>query len=373
MNPPERQKLFTLRVACILLLLCGAHASAAAATRASRNWEKRILIGTIGGNYDVRITLRRRGRQLTGSYYHESSRLAFRDNASALFLTGNVDQNGRFSLVERETMGARGAPTGILKGRVGEVSTNGDFRLQLIGTWSRPKTNKSTPFVWIEERHELGKNTELSIENIEEKGDRFAAVARLPNLKGGKQADAFNAAVKALVLPRLKAFTEAVAAKTQKNVSKTGPVSLKVDFEITYADPRVMSVKFEGAVSEAVENFPEHFAEVLNYDLQLGQVLKLSDLFDPHAAYLELLAKQSARVFRWTRYVNVVNTLPASKAFQSWNLTRQGLLFSFDVPAAFGQKVEAIIPYDMFANMLAADGALSWRQQQPTAPKPVAE
>lgn len=330
--------LFLFGFTCALLPCV---APIAFAQRAATVWEKRVLVGTIGDRYDVRVTLRRRDRNLTGSYYHESNRISFRDGAGVLYLAGTVNRDGRFSLVERETADRRGAVSGVLRGRLSELSADGAMRLQLVGTWSRPKTKQSTPFVWTEDKYKLGKGVEIFDEKVEVNGVH----ASVPQLKGIAQAEGFNSAVKALILARLKTLAGATSS---------------VDYDITHADDRFISIRFTDSADQTAA---APFVEVFNYDQHLGRALELADLFDAQTDYMNLLTAQSARIFQRTKYKSGVDTSVDSPAFKKWNVTAKGLLINFDVPPALGRRVDAFLPCDLLVNIIAADGALGHCRQ----------
>lgn len=347
---------------------------------------RRIFVGTIGDNYGVRVALDRRGRRLVGSYYHESDRLTYRDETGVLFLSGSVDRSGAVTLVERDApsgvRGGRARQTATLKARLTRTSGETPPRWQLIGTWLRTGGGgKSVMFEWKEERFDLGPTLRLTASQpiaapiAGTSAANFVIAARAPQLigeaGGGDAASAtarrFNEAVQTIVGERIGKFTAESSGGAR---SGTSAGELAIEGEVTYADARMISVRFVGR-AEGRKNWRS--VDVLNFDLRRGKTIGLAELFDEEAAYRELFAEQSARSFRRSPYRGVVDTSPAAPAFGRWNVTSKAIVFTFDAAAAPGGTVEAAIPTDMFASMLGADGPLGLRRRAPkfAPPKPL--
>ena len=69
----------------------------------------------------------------------------------------------------------------------------------------------------------------------------------------------------------------------------------------------------------------------INYDLKRRRELQLSDVFEPHAKYLEFVSQYCMKdLTRRSTYVFSEALRPRAEHFRSWNVTRAGIRFSFD-------------------------------------------
>jgi len=101
--------------------------------------------------------------------------------------------------------------------------------------------------------------------------------------------------------------------------------SVDVNYHIVLATDSILSIfiwtedYYIGAAHSGIES------HVINYDLKAHRDLKLADLFKPRSQYLEFIANYC------TRELEVYGSLePKPETFKSWNLTEDGIQFSFD-------------------------------------------
>jgi hypothetical protein len=104
----------------------------------------------------------------------------------------------------------------------------------------------------------------------------------------------------------------------------------------------------------------------INYDLNMGRELALEELFVPGADFLPRLSQLASDELASQRllpeYAKIV-TEPRPENYQTWNLTRFGLLITFnDVQNGFvGLEIgtqRVLIPYEFLADMLDPAGPL---------------
>lgn len=139
--------------------------------------------------------------------------------------------------------------------------------------------------------------------------------------------------------------------------------SIWITHTVTAATEELVSVLFfvDGYVTGAAHPF--HYSYSLNYDLDGGRVLGLSDLFLPGTDYLEVLSSYSLEdlkqqgVLTWEE-----GALPEPQNYQSWNITPEGLRISFDeyavAPYAAGPQV-VVVPYAVLADVIDPEGSLA--------------
>jgi hypothetical protein len=138
-------------------------------------------------------------------------------------------------------------------------------------------------------------------------------------------------------------------------------------YSVSYAANDLVSVAFtieayyEGAVHGSFNSI------VFNYDLDSGKRLKLADLFKPNSNYLKPISDYAIKSLRkekegvpdsdW-----IEGAAPEEKNYQSWNITRQGLLVNFDPyqvgPYAEGPH-EVRVPYSVLKDVVNPDGPLA--------------
>lgn len=128
--------------------------SAAAPSAAAQSFR-----GTVGEGLSVRMSLRREGERLSGSYFYESVK-------TEITLRGRIDGQGAFTLEEFDPSGAR---TGVFKGRWGAADTGA---AELSGRWTRPDGSRSMPFRLEEIPVEFSGGLRLVSKEIREKKGR---------------------------------------------------------------------------------------------------------------------------------------------------------------------------------------------------------
>jgi len=88
-----------------------------------------LFVGSINDKYEIRMHLRRNGRQLLGQY-------SYKKIGKSIDIKGTIDEQESFVIDEFDN---NGKSTGVFKGRIGS-----DGRLE--GTWSKPNGESQMPF-----------------------------------------------------------------------------------------------------------------------------------------------------------------------------------------------------------------------------------
>lgn len=127
----------------------------------------------------------------------------------------------------------------------------------------------------------------------------------------------------------------------------------------------ILSLRFviQGVVSGMSGPYRKH--RVLNYDLDTGDLIELSDLFETDSDYLDVLA-ENARILLSKKLVNKTmiasGTEPKIENFQIWNLTPDGLRFTFEAaqvaPAIYGAQT-VTIPYSELDEVIEPESILA--------------
>ena len=102
--------------------------------------------------------------------------------------------------------------------------------------------------------------------------------------------------------------------------------SFEVDYEVNLATDLVLSICFNGYEYGIGAAHGSQISFVINYDLASGKELKLAPLFKPGSKYLEFISRYCTDELSlypgWA--------LKLTKDPESWNITRNGLRFTFD-------------------------------------------
>ena len=148
---------------------------------------------------------------------------------------------------------------------------------------------------------------------------------------------------------------------------------MDVTYDVEYADDDLISVSFL-ADTYAGGVHPNHNFFTLTYDLRQGRELRLSDLFRPGAKYLEAVAAYATRDLQSRKEPGGDENLglaqdvfadgakPTAENYARWNITRKGLMFTFDPyqvgPYAAGPQT-VIIPYAELKEIAKPGGPLA--------------
>lgn len=144
--------------------------------------------------------------------------------------------------------------------------------------------------------------------------------------------------------------------------------NLTIDFDsstINANEAPIISIRFSAQGYIAGNAHPYHTYRVLNYDLDGGERIELTDLFKADSNYLEVLSEYSRSVLsRKLSDKNMINegTEPKPENFQNWNIKPYGLMITFNeyqvAPYVNGPQT-VLIPFSAIKGMLASDTALA--------------
>jgi hypothetical protein len=258
-----------------------------------------------------------------------------------------VVQAYRFRLWEREKGGAvvgyNFAQNEIVKDFAAMLENSDQLQEQIAATGSVGVYEKK--LVW-----QAGKYYRIEAEypQIRVRQNRFAEV--------------FNQAVSSLVERKVADYRrqgEEILHKRQRNNEiPYGDNTVKTTCSINYADKNLVSVFFVHSLPWAFH--PVVSYESLNFDLKTGRILRLSDLFQPRAKYLQAVSSASRsklkEVLQYEDDWSLAGTSPNANNFNTWGIAPEGLVIQFDEyqvgPYAIGSP-DVTVPYTSLHHVLS--------------------
>ena len=323
--------------------------------------------GSIGSSLDLQMKLVREGDNLTGSYFYQKV-------GTRITLRGTVDKNGNLTLEEFEPGGKQ---TGVFKG-LWTVDSQ-DNLITLAGNWSKPPgekgDDKKTAFSLHEEPINLSGGVELIAKQIKDSNKKlnYEVDAQYPQFTGGTAStnfEKFNQTARSAVMKEVSEFKKAVAPEEGQEPPPEGSMgsSLGIGYEIALAQDDLISVKFDVGSYYQGAAHPNSYTHVVNYDLKNGKPIKLADLFNPGAKYLQTISafciaelkKQSGEKGLLEDQIKE-GAAPVAKNFQSWTISKRGLAIDFDAyqvgPYAAGPQF-VLVPYSALKDLIKPDGPI---------------
>ena len=333
--------------------------------------------GSIGSQLGLQMKLTRNGEQITGNYFYQKI-------GTRIDLKGTIDKDNNITLEEFD---ASGKQSGLFKG---SWTTDKEGGLASIaGNWSKPDGAKKTAFSLHEEPIELTAGVELAARQLKEtnKKLKYEIEAEYPQATGApdKRFDKFNQEVKSVVTRQISEFKKQMveAKKDETNApaggQPTGPEdnsslpgsSLNIGYNIAMAKDDFVSLKFDLGSYYSGAAHPNSSSTVINYDVKAGKVLKLADLFNPGARYLQSISaycikdlkKQSKAKDSMLDDATIQSGAgPEAKNYQSWTITKKGLEITFDpyqVGAYAAGPQSVLVPYSALKELIKPDGPLA--------------
>jgi hypothetical protein len=209
----------------------------------------------------------------------------------------------------------------------------------------------------------------VSAEELEK--PKLSIVIARPVLSGGPgaQADVFNKAVDSIVTKAVEDFKQRLleiqGAATPESLSPDVPDStLNISYgTFTPSSSSVISIRFLVGFYSRGAAHPGLYFVPLNYDLKSGKVLKLADLFQPNANYLEVIAEYCIDFLKAKGTLRFPEgAAPTETNYRNWNIGDTGLFIVFDeyqVAPYVEREQEVIVLYSILKPIVKADGPLS--------------
>lgn len=139
--------------------------------------------------------------------------------------------------------------------------------------------------------------------------------------------------------------------------------SMDLSYTVTHGEHGLLSVQFTLSFYYSGAAHPNMGRMGLNFDLIHAQKIELAQLFQPGTDYLKTIADYcTADLKKQSRLEFPDGALPKAENYQNWNITKEGLLISFDPyqvgPYAMGPS-QVTIPYAALKGILKSDGPLA--------------
>jgi uncharacterized protein DUF3298/peptidoglycan-N-acetylmuramic acid deacetylase PdaC-like protein len=332
--------------------------------------ETRYFSGSIGSALGLQMKLVREGEALTGSY-------AYQKVGTKIDLRGSVDKDGNVTLEEFDS-GAR--QTGIFKG---QWKLDSDGLVEITGNWTNPKGEKKTTFSLSQEPIEFSNGVEIVSRQIKEKNKKlkYEVAVDYPQLAGSTDPnfEKFNQTVRSLVNRHVGGFKkDMVSAESEPTPDSTvsPPVyedtgsDITIGYTVALAKNDLISIQFVVSSYYAGAAHPNSSSEVVNFDLKNGKQLKLAELFQPGAKYVQAISnycvkdltalaqKQGADGMLDEQWIQR-GAGSDLKNYQNWTITKKGLSITFDtyqVAAYAAGPQNVVVPYSALKDITKPDG-----------------
>lgn len=306
----------------------------------------------------VEMTLMRDGEKLLGTYFY--TRIG-----KELKLSGTIDAEGNFKLKETD---ASGKATGEFSGKWEETpNSNG---ASLSGEWRKPNAEETLGFIASEQMIEFTGSAKFITKNFTEKNKpkKYEITIEYPELTGANPAITakFNQLSKMRAFALYAEFRKDMLRQTAadlRNFPQGMSNSLDVNYSIEWATDEIISIQFLNSTYTGGAH-GNYFTKTLNFDLKSGKEIKLADLFQPGTAYLKTISDYSIAELKKNlgemSDEDWIKTGAGAKVenFSSWNLTKKGLMFTFDpyqVAAYAAGMSQVIIPYSQLKTVWRKD------------------
>ena len=187
----------------------------------------------------------------------------------------------------------------------------------------------------------------------------------------------FNEAVAGVLKEEIGYFKQKVtdAADYQKTVEKSKVKNrLTIDYNsalLNLSKQPIISIRFimQGYITGMAHPFRRY--RVVNFDLNEGKVIQLSDIFAADANYLELFSQYANHKLEKKIRNNAMittGTAPVADNFSNWNLNPHGLRITFDpgavAPYVYGSQ-SILIPYADIKEMINPESILGQCLEHP--------
>jgi len=320
----------------------------------------KTFAGRLGGKYEIRMQLDRKGDRLTGKYSYANV------ENSLLGLTGTIDAAGAFTLDEF----AAGKRTGVFRGRLTRQQETGGTLLKLAGTWASVDGRRTLPFE-IPEEHLIVDGTIVvySTAALTDKDDKrgYEIDIAYPQFETSRPGivEKLNAAIETLAMADAAEFRKQAEEwkKDMKpasaNPGEPAPVSdLDVGYEVLAAAHGIVSIRFATFRYYPGAAHPSHDHAVFNYNVREGRSLQLEELFAPRANYLKVLSDYCIEELG-LEDDSRRGAEPKKKNYTLWNVTAEGIRITFEeyqVGPYVAGTPDVLIPWRELAGVLRKNG-----------------
>lgn len=321
----------------------------------------KIFVGSIiVDNFtDLKIWMKlyQDGSKLEGEYYYLKN-----SKGERLKLNGTIDDKGNIILVETDKDENR---TGEFIGSYEE----GIF----YGTWKSPYGKKEFRFVAFEQF--VSPNIEFETRQIEEVNkEKFYNISVIyPEIMNIRGANLINQRIREFVEKEISDFKNEIFAP-DKNIFLNHPSEYNIRYKITYSDEKIISLCLiiYTYLSGAAHGLISY--ETINFDINRGSDINLSDIFIENSNYLERISeivkeKIRKKVENEMKFTNLIEewldegTAPKEENYSAWSISKDGIIFYFAPyqvgPYALG-SFQILVPYNEIKDLLKPNSPISY-------------
>lgn len=314
------------------------------------------------------MRLIRDGNNLTGTYFYTKV-------GNSLNLKGTVDAAGHVVLQESD---AGGKQTGVFKGTWADSEIEAAKTIE--GKWSKPGSASETDFYLVEQPVSFRGPLKFVSKEIKEENKKrhYSFYAEYPQLQGLQDAgvESFNREVAGWAQKSVNDFKKGAGhdAGDENYTPGAGDDTLDINYTVRLATDDLISIEFSVYDYENGAAHGNSSTETVNFDLKSGKKLKLSDLFNPGAKYLDALSAYCIKDLKKQARKENPNdpslpdenieggAAPDADNYHSWNITGKGLLITFDPyqvgPYAAGTQ-QVVVPYTALREIVRPDGPIA--------------
>lgn len=187
----------------------------------------------------------------------------------------------------------------------------------------------------------------------------FDLIVNYPYLQDASDpsAEAFDRAIEAFVQRVVDAF------KANTHPDAKYPVNMTADYRVLYDRDGLISVYYEVTTISAGAPHPGNTSMTFNFSRTLNRPLRLGDLFQSGAGYLEVLSAYCTGTLKVDgRLAFEKGAEPTLENYRNWNITPDGLLITFDpyqvAPYSAG-FVQVTVPYSILETIIDPQGPVA--------------
>lgn len=328
------------------------------------------LTGKLGDKLKIELRINRRETTyIYGEYFYGETQ-DFSSEDRVLVLSGDIDANGHFKLTETTT---KDKVTGTFDGTlIREDTGNNQFNYKAFGQWKKAGDNQTLPFSLTQKRYELGNNLELVQKQFSEEQPNYTIFLEYPQLTDSDKSANFNEIINKLVAEQKASLKEDSQATEPEATPDPTAEQYRTEASFTYqiiqANSKVISLLFEEYQYQTGAAHGMNSYATINYLVEEQRVVKLAELFQPDANYLQKISDYCALKLAKKLGPEVdseqlnAGLEPIDGNFDAWCLTSKGLLIQFDPYQVASYAVGApqvFIPYSELKDIWNPTGPLA--------------
>jgi len=178
------------------------------------------------------------------------------------------------------------------------------------------------------------------------------------------RASAFNSLIHNLVMGEISQF-KSDTLQNASNPPLTGGSSFDVQYAVIGQSEGFLSIKLDISGYSGGAAHPYHYSITVNYDLEQSREATLDEIFLPNSNYLQKIseyckAKLATRDIGFDMFAQGADPTPEN--YQRWNISKEGLLITFDeyqvAPYAAGPQI-VLIPFGELAGLIDDRGLIA--------------